>query len=271
MSAPRPGEPVVRLRGAVAGYGGRPVLHAVDFALHRGEVVALLGPNGSGKSTLVRVVLGLVPLLAGELELLGVPAARLRDRSRIGYVPQRHTVTGGVPSTVREVVASGRLARKRPFSLPSAQDRRAVHDALETVHLLEKQHQDLAHLSGGQQRRALIARALASEPEVLVMDEPTAGVDAANQEILADTTARLVAGGTTVLLVAHELGPLEPVVTRVVALRDGRTAYDGPPGTSYGGDAHHPHGTHPHGTHPHGTHAPRPLGGLGLDPGRPVP
>ncbi|RJK97027.1 metal ABC transporter ATP-binding protein [Vallicoccus soli] len=245
MSAARPAEPVVRLAGAVAGYEGRPVLRGVDFALRRGEVVALLGPNGSGKSTLVRVVLGLVPLSGGALELFGVPAQRFRERARIGYVPQRHTVTSGVPSTVREVVASGRLARKRPFSLTTARDREVVEAALRTVHLLEKQHEDVAHLSGGQQRRTLIARALASEPEVLVMDEPTAGVDAANQEILADTMARLVAGGTTILLVAHELGPLEPVVTRVVALRDGRATYDGPVAAWFGGDPHHAHGAAP--------------------------
>jgi zinc transport system ATP-binding protein len=220
---------VLRLQRGTVGYQNRPVLREVDFTLSRGEVVVLLGANGSGKSTLVRGLLGLAPLLGGELELFGVPAARFHERWRIGYVPQRHTVVGGVPSTVREVVSSGRLARKRPFAPLRAEDRAAVTAAIGTVGLAEKAGTDVAELSGGQQRRVLIARALAGEPDVLVMDEPTAGVDVANQAILAETLRRLVTAGKTLLLVAHELGPLEPLIDRVVVLRDGRTAYDGPP------------------------------------------
>jgi zinc transport system ATP-binding protein len=220
---------VLALRGGTVGYQNRPVLRDVDFTLSAGEVVVLLGANGSGKSTLVRGLLGLVPLIGGELELFGVPAARFHERWRIGYVPQRHTVVGGVPSTVREVVSSGRLARKHPFAPLRAEDRAAVAAAIDTVGLAEKATTDVAELSGGQQRRVLIARALAGEPDVLVMDEPTAGVDVANQEILAETLRRLVTGGKTLLLVAHELGPLEPLIDRVVVLRDGRTTYDGPP------------------------------------------
>ena len=241
-------ESVVALGAAVVGYGERPVLRGVDVTLRRGDVLALLGPNGSGKSTLVRAVLGLVPLRSGTLDLFGVPAAGFRERWRIGYVPQRHTVAGGVPSTVREVVSSGRLARRRPFAPETRRDRAAVHAALETVHLMEKERHDVSQLSGGQQRRTLIARALAAEPEVLVMDEPTAGVDAANQEILADTMARLVAAGTTILLVAHELGPLAPVITRVVRLREGRVTYDGPPDAAapeHDDDHGHAHGEAP--------------------------
>ena len=107
------GAPVVRMRGGAVGYDNRPAIRDVDFCLEAGEVVALLGPNGAGKSTLVRGILGLAPLMARSLELFGVPAAHFRERYRLGYVPQRHTIVGGVPSTVREVVSSGRLPRKR--------------------------------------------------------------------------------------------------------------------------------------------------------------
>ena len=164
-------EAVVRLRRAAVGYGERRVLDAVDFTLHRGEVVALVGPNGSGKTTLVRAVLGLSTVLEGEVELFGVPAARFGERWRIGYVPQRHTVGGAIPSTVEEVVASGRLPRRRLLSRGTPADRRAVADAIATVGLADPRRSPVAELSGGQQRRALIARALASEPEVVVMLE----------------------------------------------------------------------------------------------------
>lgn len=234
---------VIRLVAGTAGYDGRPVLRDVDFDLAAGEVVALLGANGSGKSTLVRALLGLVPLEHGALELFGVPAERFRDRWRIGYVPQRYTAASGVPATVREVVATGRLPHRRPFVPARAPDREAVEAAIATVGLAEEASSDVARLSGGQQRRVLIARALAGEPEVLVMDEPTAGVDLDSQQILAGTLRELVGTGRTLLLVAHELGPLEPLIDRVVLLRDGQVAYDGPAADRAarlaGDDGHH--------------------------------
>jgi zinc transport system ATP-binding protein len=167
--------------------------------------------------------------MAGTLELFGIPAAQFHQRYRLGYVPQRHTIVGGVPSTVREVVSSGRLPRKRVFAPLRAQDRDVVASAIDTVGLTERADLSVAKLSGGQQRRVLIARALVAEPDVLVMDEPTAGVDSANREILADTLRVLVSRGSTLLLVAHELGPLTPLVGRVVIMRDGRIRYDGAP------------------------------------------
>ena len=234
---------VLSLNGGSAGYDGRAVLRDVDFTIGNGEVVALLGANGSGKTTLVRALLGLVPLRAGHLELFGVPAARFHQRWRIGYVPQRLGGAGGVPATVREVVAAGRLPRRRPFVPMGGADRLAVEKAIATVGLTEKSGTGMGQLSGGQQRRVLIARALSAEPDVLVMDEPTAGVDQANQEILAATLRALVDAGATLLVVAHELGPLEPLIDRVVVLRDGRVSYDGVPHPDlrHGSDHHHGH------------------------------
>ncbi len=233
--------PAVRMLGGAVGYGDRPAIRDVNFCLDVGEVVALLGPNGAGKSTLVRGILGLAPLMAGTLELFGVPAGEFRQRYRFGYVPQRHTIIGGVPSTVREVVSSGRLARKRPFAPMGKRDRAAVLAAIGTVGLTGRADVSVAKLSGGQQRRVLIARALAAEPDVLVMDEPTAGVDAANQEILASTLAQLVTAGSTLLIVAHELGPLEPLVRRVVIMGGGRIQHDGPPRPGSHGTGHNDH------------------------------
>ncbi|MFI9273752.1 metal ABC transporter ATP-binding protein [Kitasatospora sp. NPDC052896] len=224
--------PVIRLRGAVAALGGRPVLRGVDLTVRPGEVVALLGANGSGKSTTVKAVVGSVPLEDGELALFGTPLAGFRAWQRIGYVPQRTTATGGVPATVREVVATGRLPLHRLLPL-RRRDRAAVDRALDAVGLLDRAGDGVADLSGGQQQRVLIARALVGAPDLLIMDEPMAGVDLASQRVLADTLRHEVARGAAVLLVLHELGPLEPLIDRAVLLRDGRVVQDGPP------DAHH--------------------------------
>ena len=220
--------PVLALSGVAVGYGDRPVVEDVDLVVRPGEVVALVGANGSGKTTLVRGVLGLATVLAGRIELLGRPAASFRERWRIGYVPQRHTVGGGIPSSVQEVVASGRLARRRLLSPATAADRHAVQEALETVGLADRRHAPVATLSGGQQRRTLIARALAADPDVLIMDEPTAGVDAAGQESLVRTLTLLVGQGLTLVVVTHEIEPLLGLLTRVVELREGRVVRDEP-------------------------------------------
>ncbi|WP_327356139.1 metal ABC transporter ATP-binding protein [Streptomyces sp. NBC_01304] len=238
--------PVIALRAAQATLGSRPVLRGIDLTVHRGEVVALLGANGSGKSTAVRSVIGQVPLTSGSVELFGTPLKRFRDWARVGYVPQRTTAASGVPATVREVVSSGRLSRTK-LRWPSKADRAAVDRAIDLVGLTDRAKDSVNALSGGQHQRVLIARALAAEPELLIMDEPMAGVDIASQEILATTLHAQVASGTTVLLVLHELGPLEPLIDRAVVLRDGCCTHDGPPPKAVGQHAlpGHDH-VHPH-------------------------
>ena len=205
--------------------GGREILDGIDLRIRAGEVVALLGPNGSGKSTLVRALLGLVPLSSGRRLVFG--SERFRDWARIGYVPQRLSVGGGVPATVREIVSSGRIARQSRFRPTSRADREAVRRAMESLGIAHLAGQSVSLLSGGQQQRVLIARALAGEPEVLVMDEPLAGVDAENQRALAETLTMLVGEGRTIVLVLHELGPLEPLITHSVVLEDGRIVHRG--------------------------------------------
>ncbi|MFJ8748641.1 metal ABC transporter ATP-binding protein [Streptomyces sp. NPDC102441] len=234
------------MRGATATLGARPVLRGVDLTVRSGEVVALLGANGSGKSTAVRSVIGQVPLTGGTVELFGTPLRRFRRWARVGYVPQRTTAAGGVPATIREVVASGRLSRTR-FGLLGKADRTAVDHAIGLVGLADRAKDSVDALSGGQHQRVLIARALAAEPEVLIMDEPMAGVDLASQEILAATLREQVAGGATVLLVLHELGALEPLIDRAIVLRDGCVTHDGPPPEAMGQHAlpGHDH-VHPH-------------------------
>ncbi|AKA03825.1 ABC transporter [Streptomyces noursei ZPM] len=245
---------VIELRGATASLGARPVLRGVDLTVRSGEVVALLGANGSGKSTAVRSVIGQVPLTGGDLALFGTPFRRFKDWARIGYVPQRTTAAGGVPATVREVVTAGRLARTKLGLLRKA-DRSAVHHALELVGMADRAKDSVNALSGGQHQRVLIARALAGEPDLLIMDEPMAGVDLASQEVLASALREQVGHGATVLLVLHELGPLEPLIDRAVVLRDGCVVHDGPPPEAVG---QHALPGHDH-VHPHADAAAEPL------------
>jgi zinc transport system ATP-binding protein len=226
---------------------GRPVLDDVSVQVAAGEVVAILGANGSGKSTLVRGIVGLVPLARGQIRLFGQPSGTFRAWHRIGYVPQRITATSGVPATVREVVSAGRLGRAAWWRPWSTADRAAIDQAVTVVGLSDRLDDGVANLSGGQQQRVLIARALAGQPDLLILDEPTAGVDAASQLAFAHTLGRLVNVGTTILLVAHELGPLEPLVQRAVVLRAGRVVHDGQPPRPVGqhADPAHDH-VHPH-------------------------
>jgi zinc transport system ATP-binding protein len=237
-------EPVVALRGGSVAYDGRTAVSGVDLVVEPGEVVAVLGANGSGKSTVVRAVVGLLPLATGTLELFGTPRERFREWTRLGYVPQRGGATTGVPATVREVVATGRLARSG-LRRRSAEDRRAVDAALETVGLADRARDSVGTLSGGQQQRVLIARALTCEPELLVLDEPTAGVDLVSQAALAETLRTLVGRGTTVVLVAHELGPMHPLITRAVTMADGRVLHDGAPPEPDHLHLHDPEHAHP--------------------------
>ena len=242
---------VLALHDVRLSLAGRPVLHGVDLTVPRGEFVALLGANGSGKSTLVRAATGLRPVSSGSVTLFGTPLADFKEWHRIGFVPQRAGAASGVPTSVREVVTSGRLGRRRLLRPLSQADRRAVSEALEVVGLSDRAGDGVATLSGGQQQRVLIARALAGEPELFFLDEPTAGVDVPNQRTLADSLGVLKQRGATVVLVAHELGPMAPLVDREVVLAQGLVEYDGEPLDESSLHAHHHPRLHRHDHTPH--------------------
>jgi len=242
---PDDGVPAIEAHDLHVRLGASPVLRGVDLTVRRGEVVALLGANGSGKSTLVRTLVGVLPATAGEVRLFGHALGNDVPWSRVGYVPQRVSAAAGVPSTAAEVVASGLLHGRR-LRLPRGW-RARVREALDLVGLADRARYATHQLSGGQQQRVLIARALVRRPELLVLDEPVAGVDRPSQEAFAATMTRLVDDGMTVLVVLHELGELAPLVQRAVVLRHGRVVHDGAPPTpqpGHGGEAHehvHPH------------------------------
>ena len=240
-----PPGPVLAADGVRVAYAGDVVLDGVTFAVDPGEFVALVGPNGAGKSTLLRALLGLLRPDGGSVRLLGTAPDRLADRWRVGFVPQRSTVSPDLPATVREVVATGLLARRGWWRRPTEADRRAVDHALESVDLGELGHRRVAELSGGQQQRVLIAKALVCVPELLILDEPVAGVDAGSQRRFRDALVHLVREhGAAVFLVSHELGAVADDLARVLVLRGGRVAFDGRPselaatGVSLGVHAH---------------------------------
>jgi zinc transport system ATP-binding protein len=203
---------LLEVDGVSFSYGRHHVLDRVSIGVAPGEFVALAGSNGSGKSTLVRVALGLT------------------DRWRVGYVPQRPVVVDQLPATVEEVVASGCVARRGWLRRPQREDAGRVERAMEVVALTELRRTPIVELSGGQQQRAFIARALASEPELLVLDEPIAGVDADSQGRFRDAiVTRCQQDGVAVLLVSHELGAVADDIDRIILLRGGSVVFDGPP------------------------------------------
>ena len=201
-------------------YADQLVLDHVSFRINPGEFVALAGGNGAGKSTLLRVALGLLSPATGSVSL---------ERDRVGYVPQRPMVSESLPATVAEVVALGRLTRQTWWRRSSSADARAVADALAAVDLADAAARRLTELSGGQQQRVLTAKAMVNDPELLILDEPIAGVDAASQDRFRDALVSRIERGRAVLLVSHELSAVASALDRVLVLAHGRIAFDGPP------------------------------------------
>jgi zinc transport system ATP-binding protein len=230
-----PGPAAISAAGLGVLLGGVPIVRDVDLEIAQGEAVAILGNNGSGKTTLMRALLGLVPH-RGAIELFGTRLEDFRDWNKVGYVPQRSGILVQ-QATAREVVASGRLGHRRPFWPESATDRKAIADALAAVDLSDRARHRFVRLSGGQQQRVLIARALASGAQLMLWDEPLAGVDHVTQNLLADVARRLIAEGVTVVMVLHELGPFAEVIDRTIFIQDGRVVPHTP-------DPSHHHGGH---------------------------
>lgn len=221
--------PVLEARSVSFAYGRDLVLDHVDLHVMPGEFLALVGPNGSGKSTLLKVLMGLLNPLTGSVRLFGADPGTMRERNRLGYVPQRPALAGDLPATVEEVVVMGRLAGAAWYGRLRAHDRRVAEEALGAVGLLHLRKRRVGELSVGQQQRVFIARALASRPDLLVLDEPIAGVDAESQRRFRDSLTHLVRDEhASVLLVSHELGLVAEELDRIVVLKR-RVIFDGRP------------------------------------------
>jgi manganese/iron transport system ATP-binding protein len=222
---------VLRLDRVDAGYGGRRAIRDVSLAVAAGERVGVIGPNGAGKSTLFRVALGILAPWRGAVELFGAPGAR-RDprRDPVAYVPQARELDATFPVSARDVVAMGRVGRRGPFRWPGAHDRAAVARALEVVGLADQAGRPFGALSGGQQQRVLLARALASEAHLLLLDEPATGVDAPTRRRVDALIGELAADGCAVLVSTHDLSEEHLArFDRLVCL-NGAVVAQGPPG-----------------------------------------
>jgi len=236
-------EPVLSADAVDVVLGGTRILSGVSMSVQPGEVVALLGANGSGKSTLVRAALGVIPAASGEIRLFGRPLGRRTPWNRVGYVPQRKPAHTGVPTTALEVVRAGLLS---PGHLRPAPKARAM-SALERMGMADRARQPVQEMSGGQQQRVLIARALVREPDLLMLDEPTTGIDLGTIEAFVDTIDDMRRTGTAVVVVLHETEAFSSLLDRAVVLRHGRVVHDGPPPPARGehGEPAHEH-PHPH-------------------------
>jgi zinc transport system ATP-binding protein len=223
---PQAGDPVIELVGVDFGYTATRVIENATVRIDPGEYVAVVGPNGSGKSTLMRLMLGLRRPDDGIARLFGEPAHQFDDGERIGYVAQTANASEGMPITVREVVKMGRFPHVG-FGRLSKADWRIVEDAIETVGMADFADRRVTRLSGGQRQRAFIARALAGEADLLVLDEPTVGVDAESVEAFYDLLEALNADGITVLLIEHDLGAVVDHADRVLCLNR-EIHFDGP-------------------------------------------
>jgi zinc transport system ATP-binding protein len=220
----------VRLDDVSFGYDPRrPVLENVSLEIPEGQFVAIAGPNGGGKTTLLRLIVSLGRPQRGTVRVFGEPVGAAARRGLVAYLPQRAHLGIEAPATVREVVSAGRVTRRRLFGPLTGDDRRAVEAAIGRVGLTARADEPLRTLSGGQQQRAMIAKAIAAQPRLLILDEPTAGVDADAQDALAALLARLHRElRVTILYVSHEFGAVEHVAERLLLVRGG-IAFDGIP------------------------------------------
>lgn len=223
-------EPLVHCEGCTFSYNADPAVKDVSFSLHAGQFTVILGPNGSGKSTLLRLVLGLIRPDSGSARLFGEPAHRFRDWARVGYVPQVvQELSGQFPATVEELVTHGAYLGFSPLAVFQRRAPGRVLDAMNTAGVGELRRRRISELSVGQQQRALIARALVRDPDLLILDEPVAGVDAAGQEQFYSLLWRIIReSGMGVLLVSHDIGAAIRQASTVACLN--RTlVFHGPP------------------------------------------
>jgi ABC-type Mn2+/Zn2+ transport system ATPase subunit len=195
--------PALEISGLRVSYGAQPALEDVSFRLPPGQLVAIIGPNGAGKTTLLKAILGLVPIQTGTIAAGGAPITR--RGGHVAYVPQRDALNWRFPATVADVVLMGRYGRLGWFKRPSAADRAIARRCLEQVGMETLAARPIAALSGGQQQRVFLARALAQEPDVLLLDEPISGVDAPTQESILHILDDLADQGKTLLLTTHDL------------------------------------------------------------------
>ncbi len=223
-------EIVVRCENVAAEVHGRRVLEGISFELRAGRFLGVVGPNGAGKTTLLRTLLGLVPITEGRIEVLGRPAGASADVARqIGYVPQRHAIASRFPARVRDVVLMGRLAHFGTWRRPRREDHRAVAESLARVGIGDRAERSIGALSGGEQRRVMLAQALCASERLLVLDEPTIGLDLPAEHafyaLLRELQREL---GLAVIAVSHDLLALAAAADELICINHSMHVHGNP-------------------------------------------
>lgn len=214
---------IIEAEGLGFSYGGEMVFSGVEFAVNEGDFVAVIGANGSGKSTLMRLMLGELTPSRGHVRVFGQDVSRFREWARIGYVPQNAARAGqDFPASVKEVVEASLYGQAGLFRLPGRALKAQAAEALKQVGMDGFERRPIGQLSGGQQQRVMLARALAGQPEAMLLDEPTSGVDAETVDALYRLLARLNRErGMTIVMVTHDLGRATGIASRVLCLEEG--------------------------------------------------
>ena len=195
--------PILEVHDLTVSYERKPVLWNIDLSLPKGSLVGIIGPNGAGKSTLIKSIMGLLPLSSGYVKLFDKPLQKVRNK--VSYVPQRESVDWDFPISVFDVVLMGRYGKMGLIRRPSKKDKAIAHQALEQVGMSAFSKRQISQLSGGQQQRVFLARALAQEAELYLMDEPFVGVDAATEAAIIEILRKMRAENKTVIVVHHDL------------------------------------------------------------------
>jgi ABC-type Mn2+/Zn2+ transport system ATPase subunit len=216
----------VQLTSVSAGYDGRVAVEDVTLEVPTGSLSAILGPNGGGKTTLLKIIAGLLRPWSGTVSVLGAPPGR--EAHRVAYVPQAELVDWGFPVSVWDVVMMGRYPQLGPFRRPGGDDRDRVREALAQVGMTDRARTQIGALSGGQRRRAFLARALAADPDLYLLDEPVTGVDVTTQEDLMAVLASEATRGKTLLATTHDLAAAAHHFDRLIAVNR-RIVADGSP------------------------------------------
>jgi manganese/zinc/iron transport system ATP- binding protein len=227
---PPEGAPPLEVRGVTAAYHDKPVLWDVNFEVPEGELVAIVGPNGAGKTTLLKVIMGMMRPAAGRALIYGRPFEKARHW--VGYVPQRESVGWDFPTSALDVVTMGLYGRLGWFRRPGRRERATALECLERVGLSEYAGRQIGQLSGGQQQRVFLARALAQEADLYLLDEPLAGVDAATERAVIDVLKSLQAEGRTVVAVHHDLATIVDYFDHVLMINLRKVA-EGPVATTF--------------------------------------
>lgn len=219
-------DPIITLEHISFAYGQQPVLRDFTFSIYQRDFVGLIGANGSGKTTLLKMIVGLLKPDHGDIRLFGQPIRQFREWSKIGYVPQRNQLNPLFPATVREVVLSGLYNRRKMFKLVTKADHARADDALNALGIQDLGHRLIGKLSGGQQQRAFLARALINNPKLLILDEPTVGVDAETQEGFFQMIKHMhQKHDITFLLVSHDRDMMKAYLGDEPAYKHGRIGF----------------------------------------------